>query len=203
MTTPARPRSRRTGRRPGDSGAREAILAAARAAFGELGFDGTTVRGVARAAEVDPALVHHYFGTKEQLFVAAMELPVDPSAVVAEVLAGGAGEIGPRLVRTFLSVWDSPAGAGAFVALVRSAVSHERSAAMLREFVSTAVLGRLLGALDVDQRPRRAALVGSQVVGLAMTRYVLRLEPLASAPAEELIGPIGGTIQRYLTGPLG
>ncbi|HEY0358659.1 MAG TPA: TetR family transcriptional regulator [Mycobacteriales bacterium] len=200
----ARPeaRPRRTGRRPGDSGAREAILTAAKAAFAEVGFDGTTVRGIARVAEVDPALVHHYFGAKEELFVAAMELPVDPSAMVAGLLAEGTDELGTRLVRTFLAVWDSPDSTSAFLALVRSAVSHERSAAMLREFVSTAVLGRLLAALDTDQRPRRAALVGSQVVGLAMTRYVLRLEPIASAPAEELAGPIGGTIQRYLTGPL-
>ncbi|HEV7755030.1 MAG TPA: TetR family transcriptional regulator [Mycobacteriales bacterium] len=196
------PRSRRTGRRPGDSGAREAILAAAKAAFADLGFDGTTVRGIARTAEVDPALVHHYFGTKERLFVAAMELPVDPAAMIAGLLADGTDELGPRLVRTFLSVWDAPDDTSAFLGMLRSAVSHERSAAMLREFVSTAVLGRLLGALDTDQRPRRAALVGSQVVGLAMARYVLRLEPLASAPAEELTGPLGGTIQRYLTGPL-
>jgi AcrR family transcriptional regulator len=202
MITPAEPRPRRTGRRPGDSGAREAILAAAKAAFAELGYDRTTVRGIARTAGVDPALVHHYFGTKEELFVAAMELPVDPSAMVAGLLADGTAGLGARLVRTFLSVWDSPDGTSAFLALVRSAVTHERSAAMLREFVSTAVLGRLLAGLDTDQRPRRAALVGSQVVGLAMARYVLRLEPIASATADEVAGPIGGTIQRYLTGTL-
>jgi AcrR family transcriptional regulator len=201
MGAPER-RPRRTGRRPGDSGAREAILAAGRSAFGELGFDGATVRGIAGAAGVDPALVHHYFGTKEQLFVAAMQLPVDPAALIAGLLAEGTGGLGERLVRAFLGVWDSPTDTSPFLALIRSAVSHERSAAMLREFVSKAVLGRLVAALDVDDAPRRAALAGTQLVGLAMVRYVLRLEPIASAPAEELIGPVGATLQRYLTGPL-
>jgi hypothetical protein len=110
--------------------------------------------------------------------------------------------VGERLVRLFVSVWDSPAAASQFLALIRSAVRHERSAAMLREFVSTEVVGRLVASLGVDQGPRRAALVGSELVGLAMTRYVLRLEPLASADPEEIAVPIGATVQRYLTGPL-
>ena len=192
----------RAGRRPGDSGTRAAIIAAARAAFTEVGFDGATVRGIARTAGVDPALVHHYFGTKEELFVAAIELPVDPSVLVPRLVEAGIEGLGERLVRLFLSVWESPTASSQFLALIRSAVSHERSAAMLREFVSTAVLGRLVAALDVDDRPRRAALVGSQLVGLAMTRYVLRLEPLASASVEEIATPVGATVQRYLTGPL-
>jgi AcrR family transcriptional regulator len=196
-------RPRRSGRRPGDSGTREAILAAARAAFVELGFDGATVRGIARAAGVDPALVHHYFGTKEQLFVATMELPVDPGVLIAGLLADGVDGLGERLVRAFLAVWDSAGDTSPLLALIRSATSHDRSAAMLREFITTAVIGRLVAALGTDQGPRRAALTGSQLVGLAWVRYVLRLEPIASAPAESLVGPVGATLQRYLTGPLG
>ncbi|HEV7823438.1 MAG TPA: TetR family transcriptional regulator [Mycobacteriales bacterium] len=191
------------GRRPGESGTRAAILASARAAFADGGFDRTTVRGVARAAEVDPALVYHYFGTKEHLFVAAMELPADPSEVIPLLLAEGTDGLGERIVGLFLAVWDAPGAASPFLALIRSAVTHERAAAMLREFMSTAVLGRVVAALDVDDGPRRAALVASQLVGFAMVRYVLRLEPLASAPASELVGPLGATLQRYLTGPLG
>jgi AcrR family transcriptional regulator len=192
----------RPGRRPGESGTRQAILGAARAAFAGDGFDRTTVRGIARAAGVDPALVHHYFGTKEHLFVAAMDLPVDPSAVIPRLLAEGTDGLGERIVAMFLAVWDGPGTPSPFLALVRSAVSHEAAAAMLREFVSKAVLGRIVAALDVEDGPRRAALVASQLVGLAMVRYVLRLEPLASAPASELVGPLGATVQRYLTGPL-
>jgi AcrR family transcriptional regulator len=194
---------RRTGRRPGDSGAREAIVAAARATFTAVGYDSATVRGIAREAHVDAALIHHYFGTKEELFVAAMQLPMDPAVFIPRLVAEGADGVGERLVRLFVSVWDSPAAASQFLALIRSAVRHERSAAMLREFVSTEVVGRLVASLGVDQGPRRAALVGSELVGLAMTRYVLRLEPLASADPEEIAVPIGATVQRYLTGPLG
>jgi AcrR family transcriptional regulator len=193
---------RRTGRRPGESGTRDAILAAARTTFTDAGYDNATVRGIARVARVDPALVHHYFGTKEELFVAAMQLPIDPAEFIPRLLEGGTDGLGERLVRLFLSVWDSPTGSSQFLALIRSAVAHERSAAMLREFVTAEVLGRLATSLGVDQGTRRAALVGSQLVGLAMTRYVIRLEPLASASADEIAGPIGATVQRYLTGPL-
>jgi AcrR family transcriptional regulator len=166
------------------------------------GYERTTVRGIARSAQVDPALVHHYFGTKERLFVAAMELPVDPSVLIPRLLADGTDGLGERIIGMFLTVWDTPGAASPFLAMMRSAVSHEGAAVMLREFMSTAVLGRVVAALDVDDGPRRAALVASQLVGFAMVRYVLRLEPLASAPPGEIVGPVGATLQRYLTGPL-
>ncbi len=131
MTAP-----RRTGRRPGDSGAREAILREARQSFGSAGFSGTTIRGVARAAGVDPALVHHYFGTKDELFAASLELPFDPSVVVPALLAEGMDGLGERVVRTFLGIWDATPGQGPLLALLRSAVSDERAAESLRDFVS-------------------------------------------------------------------
>ncbi|MET8279183.1 TetR family transcriptional regulator [Micromonospora sp. NPDC005174] len=195
--------ARRTGRRPGNPDTREAILEAARAAFAERGFDAAPIRAIAATAGVDPALVHHYFGTKDQLFRAAMNFPVDPAALLPAVLAGDQDAVGERLVRTFVGIWDSPAGS-AGVALLRSAVSSEWTARLLREFVTTQVLRRVLDQLDVDpaQLPLRGALVATQLIGLAMIRHVVRLEPVASADPETLVATIGPTVQRYLTGPL-
>ncbi|WP_405090499.1 TetR family transcriptional regulator [Micromonospora sp. NBC_01392] len=192
---------RRTGRRPGNPDTREAILAAARDAFAERGFDATPIRTVAAAAGVDPALVHHYFGTKEELFRAAMAFPVDPARLLPTVLAGGPEGIGERLVRTFLEVWDSPVGA-AGVALLRSAVSNEWTARLLREFLVTQVLRRVLDHLEVDptELPLRGGLVATQLAGLALMRYVLRLEPIAGAEPATLVAAAGPTVQRYLTG---
>ncbi|MET8268539.1 TetR family transcriptional regulator [Micromonospora arida] len=195
--------TRRTGRRPGNPGTREAILDAARTAFAERGYDVASIRGIAATAQVDPALVHHYFGSKDQLFLAAMNFPVDPGQLVPKVLAGDRDGVGERMVRIFLGVWDSPTGSAA-QALLRSAVSNEWTARLLREFVTTQVLRRVLENLDVDpvELPLRGSLVATQMIGLAMMRHVVRLEPVASADPETLVAAIGPTIQRYLTGPL-
>jgi len=193
---------RRSGRRPGDSGTRQAILDAARHSFGEFGFARTTIRGVARAAGVDPALVHHYFGSKGDLFACALELPVDPAVMVPMVLAEGLDGVGERIVRTFLGIWDATPGQGPMLALLRSAVSDERAAASLRDFLTRVVLRPLAEAAGGENAQRRAALVASQMLGLAVTRYVVRLEPVASAPPDELARTIGPNLQRYLTGQL-
>jgi AcrR family transcriptional regulator len=197
--------ARRTGRRPGNPDTRESILTAARETFAERGFDAASIRGIATSAGVDPALVHHYFGTKEQLFKACMNFPVDPAVVIPQVLAGGPEQIGERLVRFFLRVWDSPAGA-AGVALMRSAVNNDWTARLMREFVTTQMIRHVLPkltTLDPAEAPLRASLVASQVAGLAMIRYVLKLEPLASAPPEVVVAAVGPNIQRYVTGDLG
>ncbi|MFG3603907.1 TetR/AcrR family transcriptional regulator [Micromonospora chersina] len=195
--------ARRTGRRPGNPDTREAILTAARTTFADRGFDAASIRAIATAAGVDPALVHHYFGTKEELFRATVAIPVDPAELVPRVLAGGRDEVGERLVRTFLAVWDSPVGTAA-VALLRSAVSNQWTARLLREFLVTQVLRRVVEQLDLDpaETPLRGALVATQIAGLAMMRYVIRLEPVASASPDTLAATIGPTVQRYLTGPL-
>jgi AcrR family transcriptional regulator len=195
--------ARRSGRRPGNPGTREAILAAARDIFAERGFDGASIRAIATSAGVDPALVHHYFGTKEQLFRATIDIPFNPQELLPQIAAGGAEGAGERLIALFLRVWDSPAGtAGA--ALMRSAVNNEWTARLLREFVVTQILRRAAGLLDLDpaQAPLRTSLVASQMVGVAMVRYILRLEPLASAPPELVVALVGPTIQRYLTGDI-
>ncbi len=194
----------RTGRRPGNQDTREAILGSAREAFAERGFDGASIRLIAGAAGVDPALVHHYFGTKDQLFLDAMRAPIDPTTLLPAILAGDADGVGERLVRTLLGVWDSPAG-GAIIALFRSAVSNEPIARMMREFVVRRILRRIAKELDVDpaEAPVRVNLVASQIAGLVMVRYILKVEPLATAPAETIVALVGPTIQRYLTQPLG
>lgn len=193
--------ARRTGRRPGNPDTREAILTAARQSFGERGFDQASVRAIAAAAGVDPALVHHYFGTKDNLFLAAMNAPVDPAELLPQAFAGGREEVGQRLVRLVLGVWDSPAGVAA-LALLRSALSNDWTARLMREFVTTQIVRRVLGQLDLDpaELPLRTALVVSQMAGLLVTRYVLRLAPLSTMAADEVAAAVGPTIQRYLTG---
>lgn len=184
------------------------MLAAARECFAERGFEGSTIRAIAAAAGVDPALVHHYFGSKEDLFVAAVEAPVDPADLLPEVLAGGREALGENVLRLFLRVWDGPMQR-AGLALVRSATGSDHRARLLREFLVARVLRRVVGTLDVPpaEREARGALVASQLAGLIMTRYVLHLEPLASASTESLVAALAPTLQRYLTGevalPLG
>jgi AcrR family transcriptional regulator len=177
------------------------VLAAARTAFAERGFDGASIRVIAAEAGVDPALVHHYFGSKDKLFLAAIHAPVDPEELLPEVLAGGTADLGANVVRMLLRVWDGPARAGG-LALVRSAVSNEWTARLLREFLVAQVLRRVLGTLGLpaDEAEARGSLVASQLIGVVMTRYVLKLEPLASASPDELVAAIGPTVQRSLTG---
>jgi AcrR family transcriptional regulator len=193
----------RTGRRPGASGTREAILAAAREGFAELGFSGTSVRAVAARAGVDPALVHHYFGTKDELFAAALELPFDPAAIAPSLLEGGPEGLGERLIRFFLQVWEQPEGQVRFQAILRSAVTQDAAAGLLRDFVTRQILGRVAAALDEPDASLRASLVGSQLVGLGVLRYIVGVEPLASADPETVVAAVAPTLQRYLTGDLG
>jgi AcrR family transcriptional regulator len=192
----------RSGRRPGVSGTREAILDAARRAFAEHGYQRATIRGVAELAGVDPALVHHYFGTKQGLFVAAVQLPVNPVEQLSALLADEPELVGQRMIGVFLSVWDLAANNSPLLALFRSAVSDEQAAAMLREFITEEVLGRIAEGLGSPDAKLRATLVGSQLVGLMMARYIIRVEPLASAPPAVVAAAIGPTLQRYLTGEI-
>jgi AcrR family transcriptional regulator len=195
---------RRAGRPAGSPPNREAILAAAREQFTERGYESATIRGIAARAGVDPALVHHYYGSKADLFAAALQLPLNPREVLGDVLAGDAGQLGERLVRRFLELWSADAAGlgGTIVGLLRSATTHEDAARMVREFVSREALGRIAEALDVPQPHLRAALAGSQIIGLALARFVIRVEPIASADTETLVACYAPTLQRYLTGPL-
>jgi AcrR family transcriptional regulator len=204
------------GRRAGDSGTREAIGEAARALFAERGYHRATIRAIAAAAEVDPALVHHYYGTKEALFAAAMRIPIVPSEALTAALApvlGGAGQgagvatpgFGEQMVAAALTLWESAEVHEAFVGLLRSAVTSEPAAVMLREFIADSILGtigRVVG-LDVRNSPEaqyRVAMVATQMLGLGLTRMVLCLPVVAGASVPELAASVGPTVERYLTG---
>lgn len=189
------------GRRPGSPDTRAAILDAARALFASGGFSGTSVRAVAGKAGVDPALVHHYFGTKDDLFVAALALPVDPREVLASVVAQGPDGAAERLLRVFLSVWDDPELQLPLLGLARTLLDPSGKQ-LLRDGFLKVVIGPLGVALGIDEPERRMPVVASQILGLILMRYLLEVEPVASMPADEVVSIYAPTIQRYLTGDL-
>jgi AcrR family transcriptional regulator len=192
----------RSGRRPGDSGTRDAIQAAAREQFARQGYDRTSMRSVALAAGVDPTLVSHFFGSKQRLFAEVMELPFDPSAVLPRILEGDPTTIGTRLATFLVSVLQTPEGQARLTGLVRAAASEDAAAAVVRERVAREILAPLAAGLGSDRPELRGSLVGSQVVGLVMARHVVKVEPLASLPPDRVIALIGPTLQRYLAEPL-
>jgi AcrR family transcriptional regulator len=191
----------RRGRPRGLSGTRHSILTSARRQFGARGFEGASVSSIAADAGVDPALIHHYYGTKHALYMAATELPFDPGAP-ARLLAPGIDGLGERLVRFALDIWDRPEFAPVISGIVRSAAADPEAAARLREIVIRQVLTPLAAALGRPDAELRATLAGSQMIGLAMARLIVRVEPLASADRERIVRAVGPTIQRYLAGDL-
>ncbi|HEY4096906.1 MAG TPA: TetR family transcriptional regulator [Baekduia sp.] len=193
---------RKTGRRPGDSGSKDAITAAARRRFGAQGYDATTIRAVAEEAGVDPSLVLYFFGSKEKLFAACVQWPFDPALELPAVVAAGAAGAGPRLVALFLATWDAEDGRNPIVALLRAAMSQETAERQLRTFLETQILGPLVAGLDTDQPDLRASLVASQLIGLGIARHVLKFEPLASLAAEQVVALVGPQVERTLTEPL-
>ncbi|MYV55533.1 TetR family transcriptional regulator [Streptomyces sp. SID3212] len=180
-------------------GTREMILEAARTEFAESGYDKTSVRGIAKAAGVDPALVHHYFGTKDEVFGAAVEVSFEPALLVPKLLAGGPEGLGERLARFFLGVWENPVSRAPLLAIIRSALTHDAAAKILRTFVLQRILERIAEELDVPNPTFRAELAASQMVGIMFLRYVIQAEPLASVAPEEIVAMVAPTLQRYLT----
>ena len=179
--------------------ARAAIIDAARRQFAEQGYEGASMRAIARSAGVDPALVSYYFGSKSGLFLESLRLPVNPAQAIDAVLAEGTGDLGERLATRFLQVWDEPATGEPVISVLRSAASRPE---MLREFVERQIVPRLAAALEGPDAELRALAFASQMLGLAMARYVLRVEPLASAEPAQIVALIGPTLQRYIDSPL-
>ena len=186
------------GRRPGQTETREKILDAARHRFAELGYDGATVRGIAADAGVNAALLHHFFGTKERLFVASLNLPVNPAELVPLILAGPREGLGERLVRTFLGIWATPEGRTPFIAMLRSAATNEQVATMMRQFIERTVLAEVAAALDVPKA--KVAGIAAQMMGVALLRYVIKLPPLVQASDEEIVAMLAPVAQYYLEG---
>lgn len=201
MEEQPRAASRRPGRWRTGEASRRRILDAARSCFAQYGYDRATVRQIAGEAGVDPAMVYYFFATKSRLFAAAMTLPANPAESVAGLLEGGLDDLGPRIVRQFLEVWDDAGSFEPLFALMRSAPTHDQSAGLLQEFVQREILARLRQAIGAEDAPLRVELVGSQLMGLALTRYVVRIEPLASASPDTVAAWVGPVLQRYLTGP--
>ena len=188
----------RTGRRPGPTATREAILAAARRQFAEAGYERTSIRGVAADAGVDAALVVHFFGSKEQLFRAAVSWPFDPAELAPQLLGPGATGLGERLARAFLTMWDDPETSPRLLALLRSAMTNESFARLLREFVVTQLFRHLMEVVEGPDRELREELAAAHLLGIAILRVVLRVEPLASASIDQLVAQVGPTLDRYL-----
>lgn len=196
--------ARRRGRPPRteSAGTRDRILTTAREEFSERGYEKTSVRGIAKAAGVDPALVHHYFGTKEQVFAAAVEVAFAPALEAPGAIADGPlAEVGERLTRFILGVWENPATRTPLLAILRSAVNNETAAAVFRRLIADQVLYRVAAQLDLPDAELRVELAAAQLVGCAMLRYVVKLEPLASADAEQIVARLAPVVQGHLTGP--
>jgi AcrR family transcriptional regulator len=189
----------RTGRRPGTSDTRDQILAVARRQFATSGYDATSLRAIASEAKVDPALLIHYFGTKDGLFTAATGLPAGLSALFAGQQDQKLRDFAATLVRSYLGFVDSDQSRNAILALVRSAVSNEKAAAMLREFLATELLPVIASRTGHENAPLRASLVAAQLMGVAMLRHVVRLDPVARATPDEIVALVAPVIEQYLT----
>ncbi|MEV6808129.1 TetR family transcriptional regulator [Streptomyces sp. NPDC051132] len=202
MTQPAAPRRR--GRPPGteSAGTRDRILTAAREEFSARGYEKTSVRGIAKAAGVDAALVHHYFGTKEQVFEAAIEVAFAPALHAPEAIADGPlDEVGERLVRFTFGIWEDPATRTPLLAILRSAVTNDTAAAVFRRMVAAQLVSRIAAQLRQPDAELRAELAAAQLVGCALLRYAVKVEPLASADLEQLVARLAPVVQRHLTAP--
>jgi AcrR family transcriptional regulator len=189
---------RRRGRPRGGSDSRARIIAAAVDDFGEKGYDAATIRSIAARAGVDSALVHHYFGTKADLFAEAVGIPLRPDIDVPGILAGPRDEIGERLIRYVLESFEQPEVRRRGVMLLRTAIGSRLTTPLLAGFLSRELLSRVARSLDVDDADLRASLVASQIAGMLIARYVLRLPALAAASVDELVDRVGPTVQRYL-----
>jgi AcrR family transcriptional regulator len=199
--TVSRARNKRTGRRPGASDTREAIAVAAREQFAEFGYERATFRAIATAAGVDPALVVHFYGSKEDLFREVMQLPPEVSGALVRIADGPREQMGHRLAELVIAALENPDTRPVVLGRIRSASSHPDAAALVRETV-TRDLSALTSAINDDQPDVRAVLVGAHVVGLALARYVVLVEPLASMSPSEVIAIVAPTLQHYLVDPL-
>src|ERR671926_1887792 len=195
-----RTRTPRTGRRPGASSTREAILAAARRLFAERGYVGTSMRAIATEAGVDAALIVHFFGSKAGLLGEAIEWPFDPEEEMGRIVARGRRRMGEELARLVVRTWDREGDRNAIMTLLRAATVEPVAAELMREFMQRRLFPPLLGALGSPDPELRASLVASQLLGLGIARYVLRLQPLADMTEDEIVRWVAPTLQRYLTG---
>lgn len=193
----------RRGRRPGTSTTRDQLIVAARELFAERGYDAATTREIAARAGVDPGMIRHHFGSKENLFLQSLEGAGGIVDRLQDVLDGPVEGLAEALLRRVLSIWDSPVSS-AGIAIIRSATQHEWAAKLARDFILKTAIRPVIARVEADPDVAgvRAALVASQMGGLLLMRYVLKVEPLASASHDTIVAAIVPTLQRYLTGPV-
>ena len=199
--------SSRTGRRKGgrghgDSGTRAAILQAARRQFTEVGYAEASLRAIAAEAGVTPPLIMHFFGSKANLFVEAVQWPFDPATVLPQVIGGDRRGVGERMARLFAETWDDHPEGGTLIELLRSAATDPKSAALLREFLVNELFAPIIKTLGQSDGDLRACLMASHLLGAVLVRHILQIEPLASVSTDEVIVLMAPTIQRLLTGKL-
>lgn len=199
MSSPSR---KRPGRPPGTSDSRERILVNARELFARNGIGNTPIRAIAAASNVDSALVHHYFGTKEQLFAAAVKIPIDPMQVIGPMREAPIEDLGLTLPSLLLPLWDSAIGAG-YIAALRSLLAGD-DVGLIRSFLQDVIAVEVGSRVDdpPGSGPIRVQFVASQLVGVMIARYILELEPFKSLPVQQIAETIAPNLQRYLTGDL-
>lgn len=193
------PKRRRGRPRGGESGARDRIIAAATDEFGELGYDGATTRGIAARAGVDSALVHHYFGTKADLFAETVGAPMRPDVDIPALLDGPIDGLGERIVRYVLEAWERPEARKRGILLLRTGLGNRLTTPLLAGFLQRELFARIAARLDVPDAELRATLVASQIAGLLIARYLLQLPALTAASVDEIVARVGPTVQTYLT----
>ncbi|TMC12238.1 MAG: TetR/AcrR family transcriptional regulator [Chloroflexi bacterium] len=191
----------RPGRRPGTTVTREAILDAARRRFAGTGYEQASIRAIAADAGVTPALVMHFFGSKEALFQAAVAWPFDPAELAAQMLSPGRDGLGVRLARAFLTLWDAPETSRPLLAVLRSAMNDEGFARLLMEFLVTRLFRHVADLIEGPDRELRVELCAGHLLGVAIMRHVLRAEPVASASIDQLVGRVGPVLEGYLQPP--
>ena len=193
---------RKVGRRLGDGGTRAHIITVARDQFGTRGYDRATIRTIANAAAVDPALITHYFGTKQRLFSEVVDLPFDPEALIASITNGPIAERGAGLARFVVNLLKDPSYGTAFTALMRAASSEPLAADLFRERLTSGVFLPLARRLGMDRAELRAAITATQTIGLVMGRHIIKVQALVALTDDEIVALIGPTLQRYLAEPL-
>lgn len=188
----------RIGRPRGKTDTRNVILAAARRRFADAGYDRTSVRDVAAAADVDAAMIRHYFGSKAELFRATVGWPFDPADIARRITGGGRGEIGERLTRVFFEAWEEPESRAPLLAILRGAATHDESAHLVRQFIQGQVYAQMAAGLAEPDAELRIDLAMGQLLGIAYLRHILQVEPIASTTVEDLIRRVAPVISAHL-----
>jgi AcrR family transcriptional regulator len=188
------------GRPPGESQTREAIVTEARHQFSELGYGRTTLRGIARGAGVDPRLLLHYFGSKQELFTASVELPIDPERVIGTVFGEGPEQVAANAAQLMATVIDDPDSRRPLLALLRAAVTEPEAADLVRRVLTERMLLPMASHVGGDRPELRASMMASSLLGLMVVRHVVGIEPLARASREELIRALEPVFEHYLHG---